>query len=151
MSNKAIVCPVSGEKINESVAQIAAFITIVVTATAVVFKLPEILLALAADFALRAFTSGAYSPVKYVSKQLFKLSWLDERTGDAAPKKFAAGIGFVFSLAIAALLFAHYYIAANLLACALLFCAALEAFAGYCVGCVIYTYAVLPFIKKQLI
>lgn len=148
MSNKAIVCPVSGEKINESVARIAAFITIVITALALVFKLPLLLLVLGADFALRSFTTGAYSPVKYASKQLFRLSWLGEKIGDAAPKKFAAGIGFVFSLAIGALLFAHYYVAANLLASALLFCAALEAFAGYCVGCVIYTYAVLPFVRK---
>lgn len=148
MSNKAIVCPVSGEKINESVARIAAFFVIIITIVALAFKLPVLLLALAADFALRAFTTGAYSPVKYASKQLFKLSWLSSKTGDAAPKKFAAGIGFVFSLAIAMLLFAHYYVAANLLATALLFCAALEAFAGYCVGCVIYTYAVLPFVRK---
>jgi len=149
MSNNAIICPVNGEKINENVARIAAFIVIIVTVTAVLFKLPVLLIALGADFALRAFTSGAYSPVKYVSKQLFRLSFLSEKIGDAAPKQFAAGIGFVFSLAIAAFQFTQYYILANSFATVLLFCAALESFAGYCLGCTVYTYAVIPFLKNN--
>ena len=149
MSNNAIICPVSGEKINENVARIAAFITIVITVFATVFKLPILLIALGADFALRAFTSGAYSPVKYVSKQLFRLSPLSEKIGDAAPKQFAAGIGFVFSIVIAVFQLTHYYILADSFATVLLFCAALESFAGYCLGCTVYTYAVIPFIKKR--
>lgn len=148
MSNKTITCPVSGQKINESVARIAALIAIVVTVVGIIFKSPLLLLALGADFALRAFTTGAYSPVKYASKQLFRLSWLSEKIGDAAPKKFAAGIGFVFSIAIAALQVTHFYLPANIVASALLFCASLEAFAGYCLGCVVYTYFIIPFSKK---
>ena len=149
MKIKAVTCPVSGEKINESVARIAAFITVAVTLTAVVFKLPVLLIALGADFALRAFTTGTYSPVKYASKQLFRISWLGEKTGDAAPKKFAAGLGLVFAIAIAVLQLAHYYIPAGLVASLLIFCAALEAFAGFCLGCVIYTYLVLPVVKNN--
>lgn len=149
MGNKTITCPVSGKKINESVARIAALITIGITLAGVILKSPVILIALGLDFALRAFTNGNYSPIKYTSKQLFKLSWLSEKIGDAAPKKFAAGIGFVFALAIAALQLSHFYLAANLAAAALLFCASLEAFAAYCLGCVIYTYTVLPFLKKE--
>jgi len=149
MSNKAIICPVSGEKINENVARIAAFITIVITIIALLFKLPVLLIALGADFALRAFTSGTYSPVKQVSKQFFRLSGLSEKIADAAPKQFAAGIGFVFSIAIAVFQFTHYYILADATAFVLLFCAALEAFVGYCLGCTVYTYAVIPFLKKQ--
>lgn len=147
MSNKTITCPVSGQKINENVARIAALITIAVMVAGVIFKSPLLLLALSADFALRAFTSGSYSPIKYASKQLFRLSWLTEKIGDAAPKKFAAGMGFVFSIVIAVLQLTHFYLLANVAATVLLFCASLEAFAGYCLGCVIYTYFVVHFIR----
>ena len=145
MSDNSVSCPVSSEKINESVARIAAFITIIVTMIGVWFKLPVLLIVLGADFALRAFTNGSYSPVKYTSRQLFKLSWLTEKISDAAPKTFAAGLGFVFSLSIGILQLTQNYVAADAVAGILLFCAALEAFAGYCLGCVVYTFLVLPF------
>jgi len=148
MSNKTIACPVSFHKINENVARIAAFLTIVITVTAVLFKLPVLSVTLGLDFALRAFTTGTYSPIKYASKQVFNISGLSEKIGDAAPKKFAAGIGFVFSISIALLQLVQYYSAAYLVAATLIFCASLEAFAGYCLGCVIYTYLVLPFTKS---
>jgi hypothetical protein len=148
MSKAAITCPVSAEKINENVARVAAFFTITVVITGVYFKLPFLITALAADFYLRAFTNGKYSPIKKISRRFADYLGLDEKTTDAAPKKFAAGIGFIFSLSIAGLQWFHYDAAAYLLSAVLLICAGLESFKGLCLGCIIYTYTVLPFLPK---
>jgi hypothetical protein len=148
MTNKAISCPVSGEKINESVARVASFLVTIIVTIVVLFKAPYMLILLGTDFALRAFTNGTYSPIKYLAKQLYRYSGLSEKKGDAAPKKFAAAIGFIFSFSIAALQLAQYFILADVVAGVLVFCAALEAFAGFCVGCVIYTY-IQPFFNNS--
>jgi hypothetical protein len=148
MSKTIITCPVSAQKVNENIARVVAFFTILVFITAVFFNLPLLLVALAADFYLRAFTTGKYSPLKYLARRSSDYLGLDEKPTDAAPKKFAAGIGMVFSIAIAALLFLHYSIAAYSLGTVLLICAGPESFKGFCLGCVIYTFLVLPFLSK---
>jgi hypothetical protein len=149
MNKPSITCPISQEKINETVSRIVAFFVIAITLTGIYFKLPLLFVALAVDFYLRTFTSGKYSPLKYISKRVFTYIGVSEKMTDAAPKKFAAGIGFVFSIAVAGLLWIHYDMAAYSLSAILLICAGLEAFKGFCLGCIIYTYIVLPFLAKE--
>lgn len=148
MSKATITCPVSAQKINESVTRVVAFYVILLVITGTFFKVPILLFALAFDFFLRAFANGRYSPLKYFARRSSDYLGLDEKLTDAAPKKFAAGIGLVFSLAIAVLLILQYNYAAYSLAGVLLVCAGLESFKGFCLGCIIYTYIVLPFLPK---
>jgi hypothetical protein len=145
MNNKTIICPVSTERINENVTKVAAFLTLVVATASVLFKQPALFIALGFDFALRAFTNGTYSPIRYLSKRLSIFLNLDVKLTDAAPKKFAAGLGLVFSIVISVLQLTQYINLANITAGMLVACASLEAFAGYCIGCVMYTYLVSPF------
>ena len=148
MSKAVITCPISAEKVNENIARVVAFFTILVVVTGAYFKLPILIALLAADFFLRAFTNGRYSPLKYLARRSSDYLGLDEKPTDAAPKKFAAGIGLLFSIAIAGLLWFHYDVAVYLLAGVLLICAGLESFKGFCLGCVIYTFFILPFLSK---
>ena len=133
MSTTTRICPVSSEKINENVARVGALITIAVTTVGVYFNWPLLLVALAVDFYLRAFTKGNLSPVKGLSKSIVSFLGLTQKKGDAAPKKFAAGIGLVFTAAIATLQALQYPIAADALAGVLIFFAALEGVLGFCI------------------
>ena len=144
----AISCPVSVVRINENVARTAAFYIIAVATAGVWLNSYIIILLLAADFALRAFTNGNASPIKILSKQTAKFLNIPEKMVDAAPKKFAAGMGLAFCAAIAGLLLANLFTAALVMAGMLLFCALLEGAAGICLGCIVYSFIVLPFTKK---
>jgi len=144
-----ISCPVSAERINENAARAAAFFTIVIAAAGMLLNSYIIIILLASDFALRAFTQGKASPVKLLAKQVVQLLKIKEKSVDAAPKKFAAGVGMVFCLGIAAFQLAGLYIAANITGGVLLFCALLEGGAGICLGCIAYTLLIVPFNKQK--
>lgn len=144
-----ISCPVSAERINENAARAAAFVVIAITAAGVAFNNYILFVLLALDFGLRAFASGNASPVRFLAKQIVQLLHIAPKPADAAPKKFAAGVGLVFSAAIAAFIFAGLTTAAFVTAGVLLFCALLEGAFGICLGCIVYTFTVLPFIKNK--
>ena len=144
-----ISCPVSAERINENVARVAAFFAMVIAAAGVALNSYIIIIALAIDFALRAFTQGKASPIKFLSKQVVQLLKIKEKPADAAPKKFAAGVGMVFCISIACMLLFNYFLAAAVIAGLLIFCALLEGAAGICLGCIVYTLIVLPFLKHK--
>jgi hypothetical protein len=149
MKKPSITCPASQEKINENTSRIVASLVIIIVFIGVYFRIPLLLAALAIDFYLRTFTPGNYSPLKYISKKFSIYASIPEKMADAAPKKFAAGMGLVFSIAIASLLWVNYETSADSLAAVLLVCAGLEAFKGFCLGCIVYTYIVLPFLSKE--
>lgn len=145
----SISCPVSAERINENVARTAAFIVIITTVASLVTGsyIPMVILAI--DFALRAFTSGDISPVKLLSRQIVNLLNISPKPVDAAPKKFAAGVGMVFCAAIAVFQLSGLDMFAYITGGVLLICALLEGAAAICVGCIVYTMLVLPFIKNK--
>lgn len=146
---RPVACPSSQEKINENVARTIAFLVVVILLAGIYLKSPLVFMALAADFCLRAFTKGKYSPLKYISKNITGYFHIRERMTDAAPKKFAAALGLLFSAAIAACLWMHYDFCADVLTSIILICAGLECFVAFCLGCIIYTYVVLPFLSKE--
>lgn len=103
---------------------------------------------LAADFALRAF-SEQRSPLAAIAGAISELLKWKPKLIFAAPKKFAAAIGFIFSLSILILAFLQQWTAAYIVGGVLIFFAALEAVLNICVGCYVYNYTVAPFINRQ--
>jgi Domain of unknown function (DUF4395) len=146
--NINITCPVSPDRINEYVARVAAFYVIALSIVGLITSSWLLFLVLAIDFALRSFTSGDSSPIRRVSKATAQALGLGQKPTDAAPKKFAAGVGFAFAATIAVLLALQLPTAALAVAAVLLLCAALEGFLGFCVGCVVYSVLVAPFLNK---
>ena len=106
-------------------------------------------LLLAVNFALRAFTTGHLSPLKYVAKGIADQLRLAKKPVDAEPKKFAAALGMAFSIFIITFQLSGFILAANLVGAILIFCATLEAGFNICLGCIVYTYTVLPFHTRQ--
>lgn len=143
-----ITCPVSSNKVNENVARITSFFTIVFTLLSLFTGNPLFVTLLAADFAIRAFTLKGNSPVRILSRTIWKYFRIKEKLTDAAPKRFAAGLGFLFCNAISLFLIMQLNYAAYYSAGIILLCAFLEGAFSFCLGCITYTYLILPFRRK---
>ena len=143
-----VICPVSSDSINENAARINAFFTVAIVGLALYLNNYFISLILGFDFSLRTFSSGLYSPLRFMAKQLTSLLRLGMKPINARPKRFAAGVGMVFSLLIASFQILDLSLYANIAAVFFIFFALLEGGLGFCMGCYIYTYFVLPFKSK---
>lgn len=144
-----ITCPVSEQRVDENTTRIGAFWVIVIAVVALYTGLYWLSVLLAVDFAIRAFTDGEFSMVKQLSILVSTQLKLPKKPIDAAPKKFAAGVGFAFALSIAIAQFFVFTKIAYAIGSVLLVCAVLESALAYCVGCVVYTYLVLPLLTKK--
>ena len=131
-------CPVSGVKVNENVVRAIALYTAVITLLSLYFNLYAITFLLSVDFALRAFTDGEYSVLRKLALKTVSVLNINTKPVDAAPKKFAALLGYLFSINIFVFQFFDIAIVAQVLGFMLVACALLEGVLGFCVGCVVY-------------
>lgn len=149
MNVKELICPVSTERVNERVVRCNALLTIFLVSSSIYFQAPLLLLLLVADFYIRAFTSLKTSPVSFISKNVVMMLRLEQKPIDKAPKIFAARLGFLMSLSILVLFVTGFLFAANVVAGILAFFALLELTIGFCAGCFIYSYLVLPLTSQE--
>ncbi|GAB4027538.1 DUF4395 domain-containing protein [Spirosoma koreense] len=134
----ALDCPVDGVKVNENKVRTTAAFVFLVTVTYLLTSTWVLPLFMLVDFGLRAFDYGKYSPLASLSAAVVRGLQLPVVMIDQVPKRFAAGVGLVFAAVILGLqaVGINALIPAGILA---LF-AALEAFAGFCAGCYVYTF-----------
>ena len=144
---KNLVCPISQERVNERVTRLVAMFTILLVVAGLVFNSVLFFIFLLADFFIRAFTSLKFSPVSYLASSLANALNLSKKPIDKAPKIFAARLGFLMTLVITLFSLFNLPVAAIVVSGILIFFASLEFALGICVGCIIYTYVVLPFYK----
>ena len=145
---KNLVCPISDQRVNEQVTRLNALFTILVTILAFVLNSKILFVFLMADFFIRAFTEMKFSPISYTSHSVRNALSLSLKMIDKAPKIFAARLGFLMSTIITILYILNLSAASLIVAGVLVFFATLEFVFGICVGCLIYTYLILPFYKK---
>jgi len=137
------LCPISGDQVDERATRIAALL-VVVLGGLLAWRAgsgqpwPWVALLLAADFLLRALGWRRFSPIAQTARLLHHLSRLEPRRINAGPKRFAASIGFLFSVGIFTTGILHLRIPGLVLALILTFFAALESLLGYCVACKLY-------------
>lgn len=146
---KDLQCPVSFNKVNNSVARVVAAIVIIVSILALVTKAWWLLLFQAYDFFVRAIDKREFSIYRKIAIPIASALNLPEVLVDAAPKRFAAGIGVFFSISIALLLFFDLVIPAISATVLLLVCAFFELTIAFCVGCYVYTIFVSPFLNAK--
>ncbi len=144
---KQILCPISKERINERVTRINALIGILFIIGGFTTNSVLFFLFLLADFYVRAFTKMKFSPISYISHHLANALNLQKKNIDKAPKIFAARIGFLLTLIITVLIVFNLNVAAFVVAGVLVFFATLEFALAICMGCIMYSYVVLPFYK----
>lgn len=145
---KNIVCPISDQRVNEQVTRFNALFAIVIVALAYLLNSVLPLVFLMADFFIRGFTSMKFSPISYASHSLNNSLHFPVKMIDKAPKIFAARLGFLMSALMGGLFIFNFKLASVIVAGLLTFFAALEFFFAICIGCMIYTYLVIPFYKK---
>jgi len=140
-----ISCPISAERVNEHVVRIIAFMVALIAIFSISFDnyLPIVLLTI--DFALRAFTTGKFSPLKFIALKVAKALSLKPKMTDLAPKKFAAAMGFVFCLFIATTFVFSLNTLSLILTSTMTIFALLESVLAICVGC--YVYSVLQVLR----
>jgi len=139
------LCPISGDLVDERATRIAAFFVVIIGALLAWragsgHPWPWVALAMAADFLLRALAWRRFSPIAQTARLLHHLSGLEPRRINAWPKRFAAAIGFSFSLAIGIAGLLHHGVTGLALALILVFFACLESLLGICVACRIYPF-----------
>jgi len=145
---KNLVCPISEHRVNEQVTRLNALFAIGTIVTAFVFNSVGVFVFLMADFFIRAFTNLKFSPISYASHFLSNALSLPIKLIDKAPKIFAARLGFLMTAVIAVLFIFDFKLASVVVSSLLVFFAGLEFVFAICIGCLIYTYLVLPFYKK---
>ncbi|MGF7232574.1 DUF4395 domain-containing protein [Arachidicoccus sp.] len=145
--NSNLSCPISTKKTDENIVRTVALFVFIFTMLGVFLNSVLIISLLVLDFASRAFFSGTASPLKILAKVISKWFKFNKKPVDVAPKRFAAILGFVFISLILIFTLLHENILVNSFTVMLLACALLESAFGFCLGCFIYTYAVLPFKK----
>ena len=126
--------------IDERVPRIVAAVTLGIAAMVLMTDWWALLLALAADFGVRARGRPNWSPLARLARaKVVPLLRGPRRPVAAKPKQFAAGIGAVISTAaaVAALGFGGVRLAAVLIII-LMAAAFLEAAFGLCIGCRLY-------------
>lgn len=129
------MCPVSFEKINENVARANASLAVVLLLVFLFSPMKWIILIVAADFFIRGFLKAAYSPFAAVSKKLLTLFNVQPVMIDAAPKIFAARVGFLFSCLLTVCWLLHLDTAAMIIGLMFTVCALLEACKMYPLVC----------------
>lgn len=134
-------------RVNENVVRLVAALVLLTAIATFVTGWAALSLYLSVDFFLRAFT-GFKPPFALAAQQLSKALNLEVKPIYAAPKKFAAAIGFVFSVVISALLLSGFIETARVVTGVLAFCAILESVFGICVGCYVHSWVVAPLIEK---
>jgi hypothetical protein len=145
---KNLVCPISDERVNEQVTRLNAMFTIGLILLAFVMNSALLFIFLMADFFIRGFTSIRFSPINYASHYLSNAFNLPVKMIDKAPKVFAARLGFLMTTVITSLYILNLKLAVVIVSGILIFFASLEFLFALCVGCMIYTYLILPFYKK---
>ncbi len=144
----SIECPVDFVTINENQARLTAFQTLLWVLVWFFTGFAVIPACLAIDFLLRAANYGKFSLLNIISSFLVKRLSIPNRPVDRAPKRFAAGVGFLFLTAILVLSLLRLDIAAEVMAFILLIFASLEAFVRFCAGCYVYSFLKLLFPRK---
>jgi hypothetical protein len=124
--------------VNEYAARITAGLVVAVAVVTLLTGFGWGLAAIAIGFWLRVLFGPRISPLALLSVKVLAPRLGRVKLVPGPPKRFAQGLGAAMSTAAAVLLAAGMAPAAWLLLAVLIIAASLEAFAGFCLGCVIF-------------
>lgn len=135
----SLECPVDFMPINENKARLTAFFVFVLSIWYLFTQTWIIPAFLVIDFFVRVNNWGKYSLLGVLSDAVIKQVKIPNKSVDRAPKRFAAGVGLIFSLAILLSSLLHWTLMAIILTAIIVLFAFLESFVGFCAGCYVYS------------
>lgn len=126
--------------VNEVSARLVATGVVVLSVVTIAFDVQWLTLALAYGFVARVLTGPRLSPLgQLVTRVITPALPVEGRLVAGPPKRFAQGIGAVFTLTAALLTFGFdRFDLAQVVLAVLVVAASLEAFAGFCLGCKVF-------------
>jgi len=133
-------CPVDRVLINENKARMVAALVVILTLVFIITPNWIIPLFLAVDFFVRATIYGKFSLLGWMAEKLVFIFKIKNKPTDRAPKRFAAGVGFAFSVLIILSRVLNLEILFYGLSIILVLFAILESGFGLCAGCYVYSY-----------
>jgi len=133
---------------DEHVVRIIAAQVVVLTVIIMATQWQPLAWLLAVDFALRAFTYLP-APLAVTAKAIVRRAGWKPKPIFAAPKRFAAALGFVFSSGISVFLYFRLPVAACSVGAVLAACAVLESVFRICLGCYVFNLAVAPLANRK--
>ena len=127
--------------INASVARSVALGVVIMATLTIALDFPWLIFLIAYGFIARVLAGPRLSPLaQFVLKVAVPVLKLPYRPVAGPPKRFAAGIGVVFSVTALVLEFGFGFTAASYgVLGALIFAAGLEGVFGYCLGCKVFS------------
>lgn len=134
------ICPVSNEQINERIARSNAAIVSLLLFAFLYSGYSAIILFLLMDFFIRGFKLNIPSPIGLMSRYAIRILNFGYKPINAAPKVFAAKIGFVFSGVIGLFSLLDFSFAAYIFSSVMLTFALLESIVGLCIACKVYSF-----------
>lgn len=126
--------------VNEVSARLVAAGVVAMSVAAIAFDLRWLTVVLAYGFVARVLTGPKLSPLgQLVTRVVTPRLNIEPRLVAGPPKRFAQGIGAVFTVTAAVLALGfHNWGAARVLLAMMVVAASLEAFLGFCLGCKIF-------------
>jgi len=143
-----LVCPVSAERGRQDVVRLTAFAVALLAAAYLLTRVVWIPLFLLADFLARASGRRAWSPLGRLAQALATRTGRSAVAVDLAPKQFAARVGVLFTLGMV-LTHAAAPAVALALGGVLAAFALLESLGNVCVGCLVYSYVMMPLVRRR--
>ncbi len=144
-----LICPISAEQVNKTIVRLTGFLVASLVVLFAVTLQPLIIVLLVVDFTIRGFSLFRFSPLSFTACVIAYVFRLKPKMIDKAPKLFAARVGLIFSIVALGLFSVSVNVSLVILLVLMSF-ALLESLLDFCVGCVVYTYVILPIHKKQL-
>jgi hypothetical protein len=127
--------------VNETSARLVAFGVVLMGVTFLVFRQWWLLVPLAFGFLARVLAGPRFSPLgRLVTEVVTPRLRVEHRFVSGPPKRFAQGIGLVFSAGALVAWALGAPVVSVVLIAGLVVAASLEAFAGVCLGCIMFGY-----------
>ncbi|NPA37429.1 MAG: DUF4395 domain-containing protein [Chlorobi bacterium] len=131
-------CPIVNERVDENLIRLNSGIIFTTLLLFILTPAKWLIIFVALDFAVRLFLGVEKSPVCIALRYVLNAFSIEPCMINAGPKRFAAKLGFGFSLLITVLFIFNISPAAEIAGAVLALLTGIEAFFGYCVGCKIY-------------
>jgi hypothetical protein len=134
-----LICPISTRQVDEATLRLTALLVLLAALAAQVALALPLAALLAVDFFARGFLRPAWSLSAATARRLRSVLPGRPRPINAGPKVFAARLGFLMSVAAATCACLDLVLATHAILGMLALCAGLEAVAGVCLGCHVYS------------
>lgn len=134
------LCPITFKSVDNHVARLNSALIILLFGLFFLTGSTVIIAFIFADFLMRGFIDGTYSPVALFSKYVLKATGMKPKRINAGPKIFAAQVGTFISGAVLFCAITGYSTTGCYFAGILVFFALLESAFSYCVACKLYPY-----------